>query len=357
MKITNCHVHTFTSRHVPADYPHPLLKLFKRFPKLIKLLARLPRFILSDQARAALLRLHRFAVEGQKPRQADILNAIIPMYPRATRFVVLPMDLSQAGWGAPPVSVNDQHAELDEMRNDPQFRGLVIPFATLDPRREGAAEEAAYWIEKRGFRGLKLYPRLGFPPDHDVLRKRIYPILVERNLPVMTHCSSGGVTGRHLSRADANTWSSPEAWRSVRDEFPDLRVCLAHFGGMESWKAYVEEGIDPRDPEAEARNWQSAIRNMIGGDDWPNLWTDISYTLFEFDNYVPFLKIFLQDPKLADRVLFGSDFYMTRQEALSERAVCFRLRAALGDQMFRKIAVENPKIWLGETLDAAEGIG
>jgi predicted TIM-barrel fold metal-dependent hydrolase len=353
MKITNCHIHTFTSRHVPVNYPYPLLRLFKAIPWALLAMAWVLKRFNADEKAATLRRLHRFQTEGMKRRQADILDTIIPMYPRDTRFVVLPMDLSQAGWGAPPVSVNDQHAELDEMRNDPRFRGLVIPFATLDPRRAGAADEAEYWIGKRGFRGLKVYPRLGFPPDHPVLMERIYPLLVERNLPVMTHCSNGGVTGRTLSRWKADDWSSPMAWAPVRDRFPDLRVCLAHFGGMTSWQAYVENGIDPRDPAAAAKNWQSAIRHMIEGDDWPNLWMDISYTLFDFENYVPFLKIFLQEPKLADRVLFGSDFYMTRQEALSERAVCFRLRAALGDDMFRRIAVENPKIWLGETLDAA----
>lgn len=353
MQITNCHIHTFTFRHVPADYPHPVLRLFRLVPRVLLVIAWVLKRFNADEKAAALRRLYRFQTEGDRRRQADILDAIIPMYPRDTRFVVLPMDLSMAGWGAPPVSVKDQHAELDEMRNDPRFRGLVIPFATLDPRREGAADEAIYWIEKRGFRGLKLYPRLGYPPDHPVLMERLYPLCVERNIPVMTHCSAGGVQGRGLSRRMADEWSSPLAWRPVRDRFPDLRVCLAHFGGMTAWKDYVEQGIDPRDPEAAWRNWQSCIRRMIAGGDWPNLWTDISYTLFDFENYVPFLKIFLEEPNLACRVLFGSDFYMTRQEALSERAVCFRLRAALGDAMFRRIAVENPRIWLGETLDAA----
>lgn len=94
------------------------------------------------------------------------------------------------------------------------------------------------------------------------------------------------------------------------------------------------------------------LRNPQTGD-WivpprGNLWTDISYTLFHFDDFAPFLKVFLEDETLASRVLFGSDFYMTRQEALSERAVCFRLRVALGEAMFARIAQENPARWLGE---------
>ena len=130
--------------------------------------------------------------------------------------------------------------------------------------------------------------------------------------------------------------------------FPDLRVNLAHFGGTHDWQAYTQEGLYPGDPAAGAANWQSMIRHMITSGDWPNLWTDISYTLFRFDDFVPFLRVFLQDARLARRVLFGSDFYMTRQEALSERAVCFRLRVALGEDLFRQIAETNPEIWLGE---------
>ena len=87
---------------------------------------------------------------------------------------------------------------------------------------------------------------------------------------------------------------------------------------------------------------------MILSGKFPNLWTDISYTLFEFEQNIPFLRRFLQDPGLARRVLFGSDYYMTRQEVLSERAICFRLREALGDPLFRQIAEINPAIWLGE---------
>ena len=95
---------------------------------------------------------------------------------------------------------------------------------------------------------------------------------------------------------------------------------------------------------------------MIGCGDWPGLWTDISYTLFHFDDNLPFLKLFLEGDgaaaeRLRSRVLFGSDFYMTRRERLSERAVCFRLRTALGEEMFQQMAETNPAVWLGEKPD------
>ena len=206
----------------------------------------------------------------------------------------------------------------------------------------------------KGFRGLKIYPRLGFPPDHDVLMKQIYPMLVERNLPVMTHCSRGGVRGKLVSVHRANRYTAPDAYFNVMSEFPTLRICLAHFGGGEDWRRYVNDGVDPDDPDARRQNWQVWIRDLIGSGDYPGLWTDISYTLFHFDDNIPFLKLFLAGDgpyveRLRRRVLFGSDFYMTRQEALSERAVCFRLRNELGEKPFRRMAETNPEVWLGES--------
>ena len=60
--------------------------------------------------------------------------------------------------------------------------------------------------------------------------------------------------------------------------------------------------------------------------------------------------------RLRARTLFGSDWYMTRKEALSEREVSIRLRVALGP-VFERIAVENPRAWLGPALDASGAIG
>ncbi|MFN4157817.1 MAG: amidohydrolase family protein [Gemmobacter sp.] len=347
-RIVNCHVHSFTAAHVPRDYPHWALRPFKMFPFILRWMAALLRLIGQHGLAAMVERLHRFQTEAMRGSQAEVLDRVIPHYPGGTRFVVLPMDMSCTGHGPVERDLEAQLAELRDLRDDPRFGGGIVPFVSVDPRRPGAGALVRRWIEDEGFRGLKLYPRLGYPPDHPVMMQEVYPLIAARGLPVMTHCSRGGVAGQGLAVAQADAWSAPLAWMPIRDRFPDLRVCLAHFGGMADWRAYVEEGIDPRDPEARAANWQVAIRSMIEGGDWPNLWTDISYTLFQFDDFIPFLKIFLEDDRLASRVLFGSDFYMTRQESLSERAVCFRLRVALGEAMFRRIAIENPRVWLGE---------
>lgn len=351
LRITNCHVHCFTSRHVPSLFPHPLAWPFVKIPYLVRMLAFLCRLIGQHPLAATLDRLFRFQQEASESRQERILAKLVPQYPPGTRFVLLPMDLRSTGIGRIAADVPAQHDELAKLAASPALRNRALPFATLDPRQPGAVDEARRAIEDLGFHGLKLYPRLGYPPDHEALMRDVYPLLVERNLPVMTHCSRGGVTGRGVSSARGDRYCSPGALVPVLREFPTLRVCLAHFGGETDWRSYVEKGtppdtqVDLADP---ACNWQVAIRHMITCGQFPGIWTDISYTLFHFEDYAPFLKVFLENEKLAARVLFGSDYYMTRQKALSERAVCIRLRVMLGEDRFRQIAETNPEVWLGE---------
>lgn len=356
LRITNCHTHTFTRAHVARDYPSRWLWLFKRFPWLLRRFAGLLRLVGQHGYAEVLDRLHQFQTEASRTSQAEVLATLRWQYPRSTRFVVLPIDMAGIGHGPVKSGIRAQHDELSEMARSDAFRGAVIPFATLDPNSGDGVTEFRRAIDQLKFRGLKLYPRMGYPPDHPVLMSEVYPLLEERGLPVLSHCSRGGLRGKTLSWHMANRYTDPAAFVPVLSAFPRLRVNLAHFGGVTDWRAYVNEGIDPDDPAARRANWQVAIRDMICSGKWPGLWTDISYTLFHFEDNLPFLRLFLEgdDPRavcLRHRVLFGSDYYMTRQERLSERAVCFRLRNALGEDLFRQIAEVNPEVWLGERPD------
>lgn len=342
IRITNCHTHLFTAAHVPRRYPHPALLPFRRWPGLLHGLALLAGLLGQERAADALRRLRRFQAETAAGAQADVLARLVAQYPRGTRFVVLPMQLAGIGQGRVPQPLAAQHDELAALAA--AHPGLVIPFAACDPRLPGAAAEVRRCITDLGFRGLKLYPRLGYAPDHPVLMREIYPLLAARGLSVVSHCSRGGVTG-NTGRAQADAVSAPMAFAPVLRAFPRLQVNLAHFGGQADWEAYIAEGFDPY--RAGHDNWLLQIRQMIESGDFPNLWTDVSYTLFQSEAFLPFLRLFLDHPRVRARVLFGSDFYMTRQEALSERAMSVRLRAGLGEALFRQIAETNPEAWLG----------
>lgn len=346
-QITNCHSHSFTNRHVPRNYPSPLLRPFKSRPNFLRFVAWVARLLGRDRFSREMVRLQRFQLEGMKGKQSAIIDAMRAHYPQATRFVVLPMDMSAMGFGAPEADLRSQHDELAAMAADPHYKGKLIPFATIHPDAPGGFAELKRAVELLGFKGVKLYPRLGFPPDHPVLMKQVYPLAIKHRLPVMTHCSRGGVTARGLDHVLADRFCEPTSYIPVLRAFPGLKLCLAHFGGLTDWRDYVDSGSNP-DAITGERNWQVMIREMICSGEFPNLYTDISYTLFEFEDFAPFLRMFLTNKSLLKRVLFGSDYYMTRQEVLSERAVCIRLRVALGETVFRQIAETNPAVWLGE---------
>ncbi|MDT0682775.1 amidohydrolase family protein [Roseicyclus sp. F158] len=346
-RITNCHIHTFTEAHVPKVYPHPAIAWIRAVPWLPGVIAKALGIAGQEKLSEKVGRLAEFQKTGRLGSQAAVFRSILPFYPGSARFVVLPMDMAGIGFGPVAEDLRSQHDALARLARE-EKPGRVLPFATCDPRREESVAEAERAIGELGFRGLKIYPRLGFPPDHPALMQRLYPMLAERGLPVMSHCSRGGVRGRDVSSEAADAFTDPRAVLPALDAHEGLRICLAHFGGSADWRAYVDEGIDPDDPGARARNWVASLVDLLGSGDHPGLWTDISYTLFRVADYVPFLKVFLKDERVLSRTLFGSDYYMTRQEELSERAVCFRLREALGERLFWRIADQNPGIWLGE---------
>ena len=357
IQITNCHIHTFLDDHVPPNYPFWWARPFKVFPRLILWLARFFRLIGQHPTAEKLDRLYAFQKESQHRTQDKLLDNVRKHYPGNTRFVVLPMELSGIGYGEPPVPLHDQHDQLAKMAAADGNKGLVLPFATLDPRVDKDATELWRAIDDLNFHGIKLYPRLGFAPSDQRLIDHVYPKANttkrhgRKGLPVMAHCSRGGVQDKRIFNSTADDYTEPDAFLPILEDFPNLRICLAHFGGQRDWQAYANP--DDSDLPKGSVNWQRRIRELIGSGQYPGLWTDISYTLFEFEEFIPFLRLFLlgdddASERLRQRVLFGSDFYMTRQEALSEKAVCFRLRNALGEEVFRRIAEENPAVWLGE---------
>lgn len=347
-EMVNCHVHTFTTAHTPLYFPHPLVAVFRYVPWLVQFLRWFVSLLPYDNLTDKLRRIEDFHRTGSRETQRAVFRELLHYYPRSTRFVVLPMDMAPAGHGPVREDIVTQHHELAELARDPDYGPQVIPFATIHPDREGSAAEVRRCFEHLGFRGLKIYPKLGFSPTHPVLMNEVYPLCVEHNVPVMTHCSRGGVYRKGWDQGQQDAVTEPDAYREVLETFPDLRLCLAHFGGDADWNAHLRDGFDPDDPNARDKNWVSRIAGLIAERTYPNLYTDISYTIFKFDDHIPLLRMFLKNPAVRDRILFGSDFYMTRQETLSEKAVSIRLRDALGEADFHQIAHANPRRWLGE---------
>lgn len=361
MQLTNCHVHTFTADHVPAGYaglPGRLARLPWLRRALLPVLRRL-----RPGARDRYERYARILEIAHRRTQAEVFLLLRSFYPRATRFVVLPMDMELMGAGRVRVPIARQHEELRELRD--AHPDLVIPFAAVDPRRDDAVETAVRLIEEEGFRGVKLYPPLGYRPDDPALLP-LYAYCEANGVPVMSHCSRGGAhyrgrpTARMLAdpRAEAQLsdlrgaalaahLADPDNYVPVLEAYPRLRLCLAHFGGAGDWERYLDDpwhaGSDLR-----TKSWLAKILDLIRSGAHEGLYTDISYTLYANEEYVHLLKVLLADERVRRRVLFGSDFYVVESAELEERRISVRLRALLGEETFRAIAEENPRRYLGE---------
>lgn len=341
--ITNCHIHLFTIQHVPNGFlPLGLMHLLKlgyvRTPLIWAM--RQTDFVYRDNR---LVRAARFAKIGGEKSQTAVFEHIKEYYPSSTRFVVLPMDMAYMGRGKPQIDLMTQHDDLAKLAKETD--GRVIPFCACDPRRVGMMDEVKRCVEDLGFRGIKLYPPLGFRPDNEILFEKLYEYCVQKDLPVMAHCSRGGVREAFMSDQMQARLTSPDAWRDVLKEYPDLRVCLAHFGGEQDWDAYLAPS-HRRQRIKDDDNWLRKILEMMRSDEYPNLWTDISYTAFKFRQNVPALNVFLQSPRVSNRVLFGSDFFLTEIEGKSEKRVSIELRHGIGEDLFHKIAEVNPAAWL-----------
>jgi predicted TIM-barrel fold metal-dependent hydrolase len=260
-----------------------------------------------------------------------------------------------------------------------------FPFLGIDPRHKRGANLVAWarsyfetGIQYTAgkvypfFCGIKLYPALGFFPFDPALDD-LYAYAERNHLPVMTHCTRvgsqyignkietlippqpaminvpgnpqiagaqrniydrirkyidlGWVKNSNIGNNDVacDLFGHPENYIPILEKYPRLKICLAHMGGSSEIEGSMKEKL------AEIRavdkvNWFEHIKQMMLH--YPNLYTDISYTLSDFKDIngtvfrnvmallnTPFINPLTGQPEqLGDRVLFGTDFFMTEQE-------------------------------------------
>lgn len=358
MKFYNSHIHTFTDKDIPDRFlPLGLVKILRT--KLgAKIVGGLLKNILPFTDEDMFDRYVRFVEIGRLGSQKNIFNTCKSFYPSDTQFVVLPMDMAFMGAGKVPRKYDDQIKELAQIAKEvaPQ----VIPFIHVDPRRDNILQLLHQSVEEWGFKGVKLYPPLGYFPYDE----RLYPVYEycqQKNLPIIAHCSPYNPVRFKGSDAElkkllsvskvpidtkgkkrkelCSYFTNPLNYKYVVKDFPNLKICLAHFGSAYFWDKYIHE------PELKD-NWFVYIKELIETTD--NFYTDISFTLNN-QQFFPLLKILLEDEKIRRKVLFGSDYYMVETEA-DERRFGLDLRAYIGEQYFKAIAIDNVQTFLGEPV-------
>lgn len=217
-------------------------------------------------------------------------------------------------YGRPVVS-NEEVASLLEQSN-----GKFIGFAGVDPYREDAAEVLRYAFETLKLGGLKLnLSRLKLFPMDERLHP-LYEICLSYNKPIIFH------SGLSLDHNTEMKFSKPLEFEPVAQNYPNLRICLAHFG----WP------------------WvQDTAAMMLK---YRNVYTDTA--LLYFDSAQEFYKrVFTHDlaltwidRSLRHQIMFGSNNPRFEQIRMAKAMGELGLRAST----LELIKSENALVFLGE---------
>lgn len=358
LKIINCHTHIFNRAIVPERFLplwiKPLSKLLENKPPA-KFFFNLFSKIGKHNLALLVKKYHAFLTIGDIKSQLDIFKYLQSFYPSDTKFCVLPMDMEymQAGNVRQPFIA--QLEELARIKQDPLYKDFIEPFIFVHPERKDIFDIVRKYIEEKNFAGLKLYPPLGYYPFDERLNS-IYEYAQKYQIPITTHCARGGVyyqgeiteamkihpkTGQHIKEQKnkffTDIYTDPDNYRYVLEQFPKLKINLAHFGGYDEWQKYLGNTMDE-----EQITWYDKICSLMR--EYPNVYTDISYTMFSEDLF-NLLKLTLKDSRLRTKILYGSDFYMVEQET-TERQFLTNIQAYIGEEDFKQIAQTNPTTFL-----------
>jgi predicted TIM-barrel fold metal-dependent hydrolase len=233
----------------------------------------------------------------------------------------------------------------------------------------------------KAFIGVKLYTPNGYSPTDPLLwgsQKNddcVYKFCEKNKIPVTVHNSYGGfatfvdsleITGdiyttgglKYINKAVYNfktklirdsgnaikeralVLNHPSLWEKVLGKYPDLYLDLAHFGGGER----LGMALDNTD-DKESGNWSGKIMELI--QKYRNAYTDIS--CFSEFSVLEKLKGSVIYPKIRQKIMYGSDFYllMLFENDFGKNIKNFRSVFA---QDFDLISRDNPKRYLSNVL-------
>ena len=196
------------------------------------------------------------------------------------------------------------------VRADPE---RLVAVGGIRPDHPDPEREVAHLVDDLGIRALKLHP------PHQLFRpnayidgelpglSRLYEACERRRLPVVFH------TGTSVFPRARNRFSDPLFVEDVAIDFPDLTIVLAH-GGRPVWM-------------------ESAV---FLARRFPNVWLEVSG--------VPpsrLLAYFPQLPRIAEKVLFGTDWPGPGVSDIGANLAAFRA-LGLPPEAERRILEENP---------------
>lgn len=267
--------------------------------------------------------------------------------------------------------------QLNELKGlKVRYDNNIFPFLAVDPRRENMAKiiEENVGIGKT-FHGIKIYTPNGYSPTDPHLfddtkgfvnGTSLYTYCIENKIPIMAHCSNAGFStfamelevygdillkGEKVTHYDKPTkitfdssitqggfakavrerayrLNHPILWRKVLEKHPDLKICLAHFGG-------------------ESPDWRKDIAQLMR--DFPNVYTDLSCMVDK--SRLEDIKEEYFDTKdpILNKVMYGSDFFLSMLNKIKFKNYYkhFIQSGMFSKEQMKMMSVETPEKFLG----------
>lgn len=363
----SCAPVNFLNAFVPG-WIAPVVKRLVDNESVAKFIRRLTSF-------PAVSKYASFVSIGTLSSQESIFKKLSDYYPVGTRFVVLTLNMDYMGAGPTKLGYIGQLDQVVQIRK--RFPSTCLPFLCIDPRMS-VDYDLVDFLKKyldKGFIGIKLYPALGYYPFDPRLYK-VYEYAQEHNIPIMTHCTRGGTyycgsisldmtspstfsknpnpnklerrnlpysTKKISNEVFCDNFLDPDNYFDVLEEFPKLKICFAHYGGDD--EMLLERSNDPQ-----KLSWTETIHQLI--EKYSNVYTDISYSLHEKKTFSLIDKS-LNDLKYREKILFGTDFYMTerakKEKMLATELAEYFTKSRTKKDSFKQISYVNPLKYLNST--------
>ncbi|MCX7726962.1 MAG: amidohydrolase family protein [Chitinispirillaceae bacterium] len=235
----------------------------------------------------------------------------------------------------------------------------IYPFVGIDPLCDDALDLVRKYVvsvdraQPGDFIGVKIYPPLNFDIEYKGATDKIYNFFdycSKESIPITTHCAGGGLVSDTINKSKAKRFSYPLQWKNILKKFPDLKVNFAHMGDFNC-------------------KWIEGIESLML--QYLNVYSDISYSIIRVPDIVyllppnwlqrrvsesilecKFKKLrgFLNKEIVKDRILFGSDYYMSLLECGSYSEIIEKVKNGIGEDNLIKISEENPEKFLGFSM-------
>jgi predicted TIM-barrel fold metal-dependent hydrolase len=215
-----------------------------------------------------------------------------------------------------PIAMNNEdvftaNRHAVEFNKHSKHNRSVKCLGTMHPNMGARTRDEMAFLAANGIKGIKMHPQVqGYYPDDEEM-KVVYEACIKYKMFILLHSGAGVEPDFNPDEIKG----TPERFKRVIDSYSELKMTIAHMGGLQMW--------------------DEAEKYLVG----TGVMFDTAYcTIMDTGLLREIIKA-----HGADKVLFGSDFPWVRQKLITEKMEACGLT---GDEM-EKICWKNASLLMG----------